>query len=487
MEARIGSRLLETLTSALYSDPIVLFREYVQNSVDRYLSMKNDGVVQKDFFVDIKILLSEKCVKIHDNGYAISVTEFVNKMTTIGDSDKGKEPDLIGFKGIGRLSGMPFCNKLKFRNKCIGSTKVQVFEWSNDDYLRLLESKDDAGLQESLHMITKSSEESDDYDSQEHFFEVVLIDIKDELLEQISTTKKISERFKKDLISILPLPYAKEFSYKDIIAEHYKDFFGSELNKYEFDIRLNNDKLYKPYVNEDIKSDIYFVPCKFKPELGAKQEKFGLLWFSCDYLFKAYKNEFGISVRSKNILLSDKSIFADEAYRSAMRPTTHGQLIAGLKGIKGELLIYSDDLSDNSKRDWFRYDKYALFLREVIVEFMKNLHNYRYKASIYFNNEQKESQMKADLISTFEKFVAFDTTNIESFIGNFDIARPIDFTSNEDVVASIGDIKYGDDEYRQAYVDIMNFLYEEMGEKKNDYYKIKAKIIKTLNQKAKDE
>lgn len=32
----MGLRLLETLTSALYEDPIVFFREYVQNSADSF-------------------------------------------------------------------------------------------------------------------------------------------------------------------------------------------------------------------------------------------------------------------------------------------------------------------------------------------------------------------------------------------------------------------------------------------------------------------
>lgn len=36
MSIGMGLRLLETLTSALYEDPIVFFREYVQNSADAF-------------------------------------------------------------------------------------------------------------------------------------------------------------------------------------------------------------------------------------------------------------------------------------------------------------------------------------------------------------------------------------------------------------------------------------------------------------------
>ena len=35
-DSLIDARLLGTLTSALYEDPIIIFREYVQNSLDAY-------------------------------------------------------------------------------------------------------------------------------------------------------------------------------------------------------------------------------------------------------------------------------------------------------------------------------------------------------------------------------------------------------------------------------------------------------------------
>ena len=53
----IGKNLLETITSALYEDPIILFREYVQNSVDAYkMATGQDGKDKIDnFCVNIDI------------------------------------------------------------------------------------------------------------------------------------------------------------------------------------------------------------------------------------------------------------------------------------------------------------------------------------------------------------------------------------------------------------------------------------------------
>jgi len=49
-EVRIGKHLLETLTTALYSDPIIAFREYVPNAIDSYISNKVNG-----FEISIKL------------------------------------------------------------------------------------------------------------------------------------------------------------------------------------------------------------------------------------------------------------------------------------------------------------------------------------------------------------------------------------------------------------------------------------------------
>ena len=54
-----GARLLETLTSALYADPIIVFREYVQNAVDSF----RRSTELKEYVVDITIDISKKIEK----------------------------------------------------------------------------------------------------------------------------------------------------------------------------------------------------------------------------------------------------------------------------------------------------------------------------------------------------------------------------------------------------------------------------------------
>ena len=109
MRIGMGIRLLETLTSALYEDPIVLFREYVQNSADAFIRHP-----AKDSKIEITINQNDRTIEFIDNGYGVELEDFEHKMRSIGISDKGSAIDQIGFRGIGRLSAMPFCQKLIF-------------------------------------------------------------------------------------------------------------------------------------------------------------------------------------------------------------------------------------------------------------------------------------------------------------------------------------------------------------------------------------
>ena len=113
IQIKTGARLLETLTSALYSDPIVIFREYVQNAVDSFTNCPNSDIPE----ISIKIELDKRRIIIADNGNGILPDKFEDAMKNIGMSNKHTNSEYIGFRGIGRLSGLPFCEKLTFVNK----------------------------------------------------------------------------------------------------------------------------------------------------------------------------------------------------------------------------------------------------------------------------------------------------------------------------------------------------------------------------------
>ena len=398
-EPIISLRLLETLTTALYEDPIVLFREYVQNSLDAYIeATREDKSKEFDgFSVEIKIDKKNSNIEIRDNGYGIQEKDFPTKMKRIGESDK--KEDQIGFRGIGRLSAMPLCKELIFENKPQGINKRLIFQWDGELFTTLLNKGQD--INASLGDLTFNSIEDYDGTIDDHYFRVEIRGYKDQI-DDLLKSKDFIDR----LSTLLPLRYLTEFKKRKEIEKKYQEFMGQSLNKYTCSVRLDNKELYKPYNDKHIlKSGIVFWELKYPGKVEkVPDEKIGILWFTFNHLIKALPKDgpYGILVRSKNMLMGDRYSLASDANRSKTDYiTTFRELAQTLNGVCGEMLI-DYKLNDNARRDWFKIDEKSLKLRQIIVEFMKRLHIYRYAASNYFSGKEK---MEEKLIEAYKGLI----------------------------------------------------------------------------------
>ncbi len=409
MNIGMGLRLLETLTSALYEDPIVFFREYVQNSADAYIRNSTDD----NFRIEINIKANEKKIEFIDNGYGIPQDKFLDKMTSIGKSDKSNAIDQIGFRGIGRLAAMPFCNKLIFLNKVENSNELQIFSWNGKDYNLLLSKSEEDDLEKAIEEITEYSVEQYTGNSAEHFFKVELYGYSEEIAELVGTND-----FKDKLSRLLPLEYKKDFSAQDMIHEHYNQYMGETLTKYEFGVFLNGEQLFKPYTNDNIlESDIVFWDLAFEQiSEEIPREKIGILWFTFNR--KVYSNPVdsprGIFVRSKNMLLGNEYAVADAITKgSSDYVATYRELTQTLNGVYGELLIDTTRLSDNARRDWFRIDSSSNQLKVILVDYLKKLKAYRYSASQAFNDKSAKNKREKVIKAYKELTGGFDTSQFE--------------------------------------------------------------------------
>ena len=387
-EPTISLRLLETLTSALYEDPVILFREYVQNSIDAYNEAIRDKSKEFDgFSVNITVDKDNSNIEIIDNGYGIKEEEFLTKMNRIGESDKKKE-DQIGFRGIGRLSAMPLCKELIFENKPQGINKRLIFTWDGNKFNELLNKGED--ISASLGEITSNSSEDYDGNIDDHYFRVEIRGYQ-EAIEDLLKSKDFEDR----LCILLPLRYSPEFTKQKEIKNKYQEFIGQSLDIFSCSVKLSNKELFKPYTDKHIlESGIVFWELKY-PSKGENVpgEKIGILWFSFNRVIKALDTEgpYGILVRSKNMLMGDRYSLANDANRSKTDYiTTLRELSQALNGVRGEMLINYKNLNDNARRDWFKIDEESIKLRHIIVEFMRRLHTYRYAASNYFSDKKKE-------------------------------------------------------------------------------------------------
>ncbi len=407
---KIGLRLLETLTSSLYDDPIILFREYVQNSIDaRNESLRKDKAPIDNFCVAIDIDKSAQVIKITDNGYGIQESEFVSTMTSIGSSNKSAYPDQIGFRGIGRLSAMPFCNKLIFKNKPQGSSKCLTYIWDGEKFGEMLDQETSEELSEAIPKISQASSEDYPGDVNDHFFSVEIIGYNSEIDALVK-----HEDFDYRLKMMLPLMYDPSFGKKDEIRQKYEEYMRESLDQFCVMVKLNGSSLYKPYKNSNIlESGIYFWELRYPDkEEGVEGDKIGILWFTFNRRVTANPaNEpYGILVRSKNMLVGDNNALATglDRPKTDCYIASHRELTQTLQGVYGEMLIHSAALHDNARRDWFKIDTALIHLRDIIYDFMRLLHSYRVSASKAFNHagnkKFKENLIKAisELTSNYE-------------------------------------------------------------------------------------
>ena len=404
----MGLRLLETLTSALYEDPIVFFREYVQNSADAFTRHPVTNAR-----IDIKIDKKNKKIVFLDNGYGIPKKDFIDKMTSIGKSDKSKAIDQIGFRGIGRLAAMPFCKELIFKNKVENEEEIQVFSWDGEKYNTLLSQSETDDLESAIEQITQKSVLKYEGNISDHFFKVELVSYRTEIEELVN-----GKDFKQKLSRLLPLKYADSFEAKKAIHNHYKKFMGESLEKYEFDVYLDDDQLYKPYSETHIlESDIVFWDLSFdqlSEEVPA--EKIGVLWFTFNRKVSSNpaNSPRGIFVRSKNMLLGNEYAIADSVSKGNNDyVTTYRELTQTLNGVYGELLIDTQRLSDNARRDWFKIDQNSNQLRVILTDYLKKLTTYRRDASAAFNDKKAKSKRTRVINSYRELTGGFDTKQFE--------------------------------------------------------------------------
>ena len=113
--ATIGKNILDNLTTGMYSDSRVIYREYIQNACDQIdLAIKLGILEQREGQVDIFIDNSKRYISILDNATGVKAESFIEDLGDIANSNKQIGQNK-GFRGIGRLCGLAYCKTLKFK------------------------------------------------------------------------------------------------------------------------------------------------------------------------------------------------------------------------------------------------------------------------------------------------------------------------------------------------------------------------------------
>ena len=250
-EIFVGKDVLELLSSSMYVNPLSIFREYVQNAADAIddavafdlLASNDDGLIE------INLDHIDRRVIIRDNGKGLANTEFPTRMVSFGASEK-RGTDARGLRGVGRLSGLGYVQRLLFRSRTTNDPSVLEAAWDGRVMKRMLASTNhDIDLETIVReSVTVKRIDPEGYPA--HFFEVELYKPR-----RIANDKLLNEsEIEFFLAQVCPCPFSPDFSYGRETVKLLAPY-GRAGKSYAIHINGSDTPIYRPYRDEVAYSD----------------------------------------------------------------------------------------------------------------------------------------------------------------------------------------------------------------------------------------
>ena len=355
----IGKHTLESLTSGMYSDPYVVYREYIQNATDSIDDALRQGLLNPgEDSINININPSERRIYIFDNGCGVASNLAVKTLISIGNSRKDSSSSR-GFRGIGRLSALSYCTKLTFETSFFSEkhgTRIVIDSKRLSELLGQV-SDEDVSVLDVLQQVYSHSIFPEK--GKRHYFKVIMdgVDIASGLTNVNDVISYISQN--------APVPYDK-------VAFPWGYEITQRIRKEGFSIRSYNifvgsgtahQKIYKPYKGEFLSDkgkqlydkihDIEIV--KFSNPDGSIS---AIGWVAkTSFLGSIYdKSIKGLRMRKGNILIGDQQtlniLFKDARF--------NGWSI-------GEIFAIDSQLIPNARRDNFEKNNAYFSLIEQMM------------------------------------------------------------------------------------------------------------------------
>lgn len=206
----VGKDVLELLSTAMYVDPMAIYREYVQNAADAIDQARATG--RQAGRIEVIVDATARTATIRDDAAGVPAAEFRRVLTAVGASAK-RGTLARGFRGVGRLSGLAYARSLTFRSRAADESRVSTMTW-NCQALRtalrdLTDPRDLAAIINSITTTTATEEAG------EPFFEVRLEGVARQGDDRIMSPGAIADY----LSEIAPVPFNYAFSAADAITE----------------------------------------------------------------------------------------------------------------------------------------------------------------------------------------------------------------------------------------------------------------------------
>ena len=395
-----GKFLLEILTKGMYSNPMHVYREYIQNSSDSIDKAIEAGILQSaEAEIHISIDAKGRSIIIRDNGLGIPLDIARIKLMNVGASDKDGITER-GFRGIGRLGGLAYAEKVQFVTTAIGDSTKTIMTCDCVRMQQLLQKSNNetSDIMETFKAISTFEEQPED--SNEHYFEVRLLGVPQEsgLLDEDDVIRYLSETAPIDFDS-------QQFPQARKIRDHFSEK-GFPITCYKILRGARKKPIYKLYSRslstgkqgrtktKDFVRDVEFI---YKEASDGKPLYIG--WLAITDFSGVISDESvqGIRFRKGNILVGNGTTFANFFPSEGHNAN---------RMFAGEIHVLHDELVPNSQRDDFEPSTAYNEMRKSLSEWAGMI-NRKYRRGTSeatsalrnltkLNEEQKELEGKID-------------------------------------------------------------------------------------------
>ena len=354
--AVIGASALETLTTGMYTDPVIIYREYIQNACDAIDQAVRDGLLsaRRQGSISICIDAEKHHASIEDNGAGVRAEMFRSTVGDIANSAKEVAKDK-GFRGIGRLAGLAYCKKLVFTTRAAGERSISRLECDAVRFCAMVNEKGHTAAEVLAAAFSFSTEEREKEPA--HFFRVEMIDVVRE-----ADALLARDRIRSYLSFVAPVAFDQSFYQRKLISDYVAQ---QNFPLDEYSIILDGQRIFKAYRTNysyrDHKSD-YIQDLVFKELTDQDGAILAWLWYARTGFLAAIKGKDhelgGIRVRVGNIQIGDVK---------TLRPFYPEDRFAGY--VIGELhVLPSEGLRPNARRDYFNSSPQLAQLEEAFRE-----------------------------------------------------------------------------------------------------------------------
>ena len=364
--SEVKKGIISLLMFTLYADEKTIYREYVQNALDSINAAVNEKILArtKDGFVKIDINVKNKTVTIKDNGSGISEKHAAKTLLDISASNKDGIHQAGQF-GIGRLVGGGYCHELIFRTSAKGESVGTQVTFDIDKIWEMV--KVDKIDYTASYVINSCTEVSRiDADLDDHYFEVILNQVKDDAAPALLNKNEIVEY----LNSIAPVEYKPEFNNVLIYNSCEKQPAFKDLHEglAKIQVFVGDTRIQKKYgltvqgSKDEINNLEYFK---------LEDPKYGVLgwgWFALTkYSVQISKDDSlaGIRLRKHNIQIGDANQLSGTRYWKEER---------GNRYFYGEFFVVHPNIVPNGARDGLVPTPESKRLYEMLTDYFKCLH-----------------------------------------------------------------------------------------------------------------